>query len=66
MVIQGPESVTENYLTNLVFLIGTGETKPNFTPYNIKKNRPRGRRLHPVFGVIARPAWDTIAEPALP
>jgi hypothetical protein len=26
----------------------------------------QGRRLHPIFGVIARPAWETIAEPALP
>jgi len=26
----------------------------------------RGRRLHPIFGVIARPAWETIAEPTFP
>jgi hypothetical protein len=26
----------------------------------------RGRRLHPIFGVIAGPAWETIAETILP
>jgi hypothetical protein len=26
----------------------------------------RGCRLHPIFGVITGPAWETIAEPALP
>jgi hypothetical protein len=31
-----------------------------------KKNALRGRRLHPIFGVIAGPAWETIAELILP
>ena len=31
-----------------------------------KRNALRGRRLHPIFRVIVRPAWETIAEPTLP
>ncbi len=32
----------------------------------LKRTALRGRRLHPIFGVIARPAWETITEPTLP
>ena len=37
-----------------------------YSPCSIKRTALRGRRLHPIFGVIARPAWKIIAEPALP
>ena len=33
----------------------------------VRKEPPFGEcRLHPIFGVIAGPAWEAIAEPALP
>ena len=33
----------------------------------VRKEPPFGGcRLHPIFGVIACPAWEAIAEPALP
>ena len=67
---ENPEFVTGNNLK----LVGPHVLKCDFRNYvqfhfylaALKRTALRGRRIYPISSVIARPAWDTIAEPALP
>jgi hypothetical protein len=65
------ESMTGNYLELVgprIFLVMQLETVLNFILHlaALKRAALRGHRLYPISSVIARPAWEAIAEPTLP